>query len=155
MVGHANRDALRAAERGPGAFKAGDDPRQRHLQRIRERGGGERVVDVVEAGQGQCNLGLARGCVQREARGPHAFQTHIGGEHRRHRPRLAAGWAVVVAEVAEVDSLEEIGGAAVAAVLGVGGVGHVGEGERVVVHPEVHGTRPSLALPTAAVASAA
>ncbi len=57
-----------------------DDVLQRDVQRVGERRGGERVVDVVEAGQGQRDVGLASGGVQREARGPHAFQPHVGRE---------------------------------------------------------------------------
>ena len=40
----------------PRARRPGRDRLERHLQRARERGGGERVVDVVEAGQRQRDL---------------------------------------------------------------------------------------------------
>ena len=48
--------------------QARDDSLQRHLQRMRERGSGERVVNVVKAGERQFDIGGARGGVQREAR---------------------------------------------------------------------------------------
>ncbi len=48
--------------------------RQVDLERGRERGGGERVVDVVEAGQRERDLGLAGGRAQREAGRAHALR---------------------------------------------------------------------------------
>ncbi len=107
----------------------------------RQRGRGERVVDVVEAGQRERDLGLAGGRAQREAGRAHAFQAHVAGCDRRRRPRLAAARAVVVAEVAEVDRVEHVRRAAAAAVLGVGRVGHPGQRQRVVLDPEVQRAR--------------
>ena len=55
----AERDGLGAAERGGDPLKPGDDRRERDPERDGEGGGGERVVDVVEAGEGQRDAGGA------------------------------------------------------------------------------------------------
>ena len=51
----ADRDPLEAAERGAEALEPGRDVVERDAERARERRGGERVVDVVEAGHAQAH----------------------------------------------------------------------------------------------------
>ena len=72
--GRVERDRLGAAERGLRALQPGDDLGQANLQRGGQRGGGERVVDVVEAGQRQGDLGFARWGLQGEAGRAHALR---------------------------------------------------------------------------------
>ena len=107
------------------------------LERGAERGGGERVVDVVEPGQRERDLGSPAGVlsVKRAARTP-CRRTSVAVTDGAG-PGLAAAGAVVVAEMAEVDRVEDVRRAAAAAVLGVGGVRHPRQRQRVVLDAEV------------------
>ena len=103
-----------------------------------QRGGAERVVDVVEAGERELDAGAVE--VERGASGCRAAR-------RSWRSRSASGrsWPqfgqLVVAEVGEVDGAVGVGVAAAAAVLGVAGVLELGQREAVVVDAEVHRLR--------------
>ena len=117
-----SRAPRRVVERGP------------ELQRERRRG--DRVVDVVETGEGEGSGALAlRGRdSKRAARMPSARRP---GRHLRLGARAAAVRAAVAAQMAEIDGVVDVRVPAVAAVLRVGGVLEGGEGLGIVVEAEV------------------
>jgi hypothetical protein len=137
QVAVAGADDLRTPERRRHVLEARHDVAERHVEGDPQCSGAERVVDVVEAGEGEGDLGLAGGGVQPEARRAHPFEADVRGHHARVGPPLAAVGAVVVPEVGEVRGVVGVGVPAAAAMLGVGGVLELGQGEAVVVDAEV------------------
>ena len=71
--GKRKRHGLSTTEGGTGIGEAGGDRLDRDLQGARQGGSGERVIDVVEAGQGELYLALAGRGAQQEAHCAHAF----------------------------------------------------------------------------------
>ena len=112
-------------------------------RRERSAGGdrGERVVDVVEAGQGQLELELALRRPHPQPRAGHPAQLDLGrGDVRGGAVGLAVR-AGVVAEVADEGALVRVGSAAAAAVLGVVRVLELGQRLARVLDPEVGDAR--------------
>ena len=118
-------------------MQAGVDLVEGGAEGERQGGGAERVVDVVEPGQGQGDRAFAGRRAQREARGAHPLQHDVVGADLRVGARGAAGVAVIAAQVAEVDRRVFVGVAAATAVLGVRRVLELGQRQRVVVDTEV------------------
>ena len=91
-VGRGEGEALRPPEGGADVGQPGGDRLQRDLQRARQGGRREGVVDVVEAGEVERHAGLAGGGAKRELRGPDAVQDDLaGGQGRvgRRWPQLS------------------------------------------------------------------
>ena len=112
-----------------------------------EAGGdrGERVVDVVEAGQRQLQRDLALRGANRD-REPSIPRSSIAVAATSGRGRSrAAVRAGVVAEVADEGALVGVGMAAAAAVLGVEGVLQLGQRLGGVLDPEVEDALAALA----------
>ncbi len=118
----ADLDALEAAESGAEALEPCLDLVQRRAERDRERGGRDRVVDVVEAGQPQADAAsrLARDQIERHAL--QAVELDVAGGHVERGSLMPAVVAVVVAEVADVGSGVPVRPAAHETPLGVRGV---------------------------------
>ena len=107
----------------PNPSRAARDVVEGSAELERERGRGERVVDVVEPGEGEAQTRSPAGVDELEARRRHPLEPDAARPHTCGRgPLPAAVRAVVAAEVAEVDRVVDVGVPAVAAVLGVGGV---------------------------------
>ena len=143
-------DRLDAAEDGGHPLEPGADQLQGDAGAQRRRDRRERVVDVVEAGEGELQLQLAlRGADAQ--RGPrHAAQLDLGGGDVGRRAVRLAARALVVAEVTDERPLVGVGGAAAAAVLRVVGVLEPGEGLARVLDAEVGDARSPAQLPVAA-----
>ena len=116
---------------------ASPDGGQRYAERQRRRGGGQRVVDVVEAREGEVQRELALGRAQVDVRALHALESHAGGGHGGLRSPAPAVRAAVAAQVAQVDRFVLVRMAAVSAVLRVRGVLHGRQSLGVVLEPEV------------------
>ena len=69
----------------PNPSSARADGGQRHAQLERRGRGGDGVVDVVEAGQGEGQLELARGRAQSDPGAAHSVELDRGGGHLRGR----------------------------------------------------------------------
>ena len=106
----------------PNRSRPAADLLQRRPERLRERGRSERVVDVVEAGEGQPKADAPLRRLERERRRLEPVELDLRRPHLQRGPRVAAGRAAVVAEVADVGGREVVGLAAAHAVAGVGGV---------------------------------
>src|SRR5439155_16401542 len=115
-------DSLEAAERGAEASEAVCDFVDRRPERVCERGGAERVVDVVEPRQGQLDPSCSVWKRQRERRTLEAATLDRACDDVERGPRVAATRAAVVAEVADVRCRVDVRRAATDAVLRVGGV---------------------------------
>ena len=87
-------------------------------------GRGERVVDVVEAGQRDADVDRPLRRAQRDVGAAGAVEDDPCRRDREIRSARVAVRAVVAAEVAEVDGVVDVRGAAPAAVLGVRRVRH-------------------------------
>ncbi len=87
-----------------------------------ERGGGERVVDVVEAGKRELDPPRALGGDEVEGGPLEPGELDRPSRHLERRPGVAAGGAAVVAEVPDVGGRVLVRRAAPDAVLRVGGV---------------------------------
>ena len=118
----AQRDSLEAAERGAEALQARLDLRQLDPHRLGQRGGRERVVDVVEPGQAQADAGVALGRHEIEGGALEPGQLDVARDDVERRTRVAAVGAAVVAEMADVGRREDVRRAAADAVLRVGRV---------------------------------
>ena len=111
--------------------------REPHPQRQAQRRRAQRVVDVVEPGEGELDIHRPRRGVEHEGGAAGPVQLDVMGGDGRLGPALAAVGAVVDAEVPQVDRVVFVGVAAAAAVLGVRGVLHLGGGHRRVLDAEV------------------
>src|SRR4029450_12865915 len=101
------------------ALETGLDVFQRSAERGGRRGGGERVVDVVEARQRQLDGRAAVRGAQVDLRAAHPVQPYALGGDCGVGTRATAVRAAVAAEVAQVDRLVLVRVPAVAAVLRV------------------------------------
>ena len=120
----ADVDPLEAAERRGEALEPGRRSRPSEApSALRERGGGDRVVDVVEAGEAQPHAprpARAVASVKRDAVEP--VELDRARDDVERRPRVPAGRAAVVAEVADVRGGVVVRRPAADAVLRVGRV---------------------------------
>ena len=98
----ARHDPLEAPERAAEALETRRRPRPASPQRERERRGGERVVDVVEARQPQPDASRAAGGDEVEHRRRDPFQLDRAADHVERRPLVTAGVAAIGAEMADV-----------------------------------------------------
>ncbi len=104
----------------------------------------ERVVDVVEAGEGEGDGGVARlgaDDAQDERGVARAVQAHVIGADVRAWALATAAGAAVASEVAEVDGVVRVRVPTSAAVLRVGRMLHLRQGHRVVLDAEVGDVR--------------
>ena len=95
---------------------------ERRTEGQRQRSGSERVVDVVETGEGESHVNAALRSRERERGALEPLELHVGRTDVERRPRVAAGGAAVVAEVTDVGRRVVVGVPADDAVLGVGRV---------------------------------
>src|SRR5207302_8252580 len=115
--GVTDRERLGAAEGGPHPLEAGDDRLQPDSELEAQCGGAERVVDVVEAGEGEGDGRLTGWGAQEEARRTRPIELDpLGGDAWR-RSLLAAVRAARAAQVAEIDRFVAVGASAPATVL--------------------------------------
>src|ERR1700749_2872384 len=108
---------LRAAEGGADGLETGDDLIEPELEAKRRCA--ERVVDVVQARQGQRDGRRSGGRPELKAGVAGAVELDALGSDPRLRPLLATRGTAVAPQVAKVDRLVDVGGAAPAAVLWV------------------------------------
>ena len=139
-------DALEASERRPAARSPVDDLVGRGAERAGERRGGERVVDVVEAGKRRS--GRARdpsGRTRSNDVASSPCSSTVAGADLERRPRVPARGAAVVPEMPDVGGRVVVRRAAAEAVLRVGGVLERRAGLRGVVETEGDAARRSRA----------
>ena len=138
QLASAERDALaapedRAVAARPAAIVAGAI-----AKRARQRGGGERVVDVVETGQRDPCGGGPQRRAQLEAGAAQAVEADVVGADGGLRAASAAARAGVDAEMGDVDVGVGVGGAAAAAALRVRRMGQARRaGDRGILDAEV------------------
>jgi hypothetical protein len=106
-----------------------------------DRGGGQGVVDVVEAADRQPHGGRSGRQLQRELAGFEADRAHRPCDDRGYRPGIAAVGAPPVAEMAEEHRVVAQPVAAPGAPLRVGGVLHRLAGDRRVLDAEAEPPR--------------
>src|SRR5207248_11305503 len=127
---------LEAAERRAEALEPRDDVLERDPERLRERGRGQRVVDVVETGDPQPNAPRALGGDERERRMVEPGELDVARHEVERRARVAAGGTAIVPEVADVGRRVVVRRPADDAVLRVGGVLERGPRDPWIVEPE-------------------
>ncbi len=98
----ADGDALEPAERGAEASEAGDDLVSSRSQRVRERGGADSVVDVVQPGELELDAPHFARQIEVEGDALECVQLDVAGSDVQLRPGDVAVGAAVVAEVADV-----------------------------------------------------
>jgi hypothetical protein len=118
----AGGDPLEAAEGGAEALETGPDLLERRAQRMCERCGGERVVDVVEAGERKPDPGRAVRSLELERRRAQPVELDSRRADLERRARVPAGGAAVVTEMADVRRDELVRTPAADAIAGIGRV---------------------------------
>ena len=138
---HAPEHRLDPGQRAHGLLEADSEPQRRGDR-------GERVVDVVEARQGQLEPCLAVGGRDQRPRASHAEELDLRRRDLGRRSVGAAVRAFVVAQMADEGAGVGVRMPAAAAVLGVVGVLELGQRLRAVLDPEVGDARakPELAI---------
>src|SRR5439155_26853168 len=132
----AQRDALEPAECRCEALQPRNRVFQLRAQGECQRGGSERVVDVVKARNTQADAALAGAGGQREVDAVQAVHLYVTRGDVERRPAMTAGRAPVVAQVTDVGGGVLVGPAAGETPLRVGRVLEGRNSVTGVVEPE-------------------